>query len=114
MKSICRHCHAEAVTRPRGLGWKCYYTPWIRAMYPSISKYARRGIGADTTGSLPIATEPTDARPGSEAKVEILLRRAQQGVALFHPGDETLAVRPNDKRQTEHQEEQQDDPTDQS
>ncbi len=39
-RPLCRHCQAEPVTRPRGLGWKCYYTPGLREQYQSNSRYA--------------------------------------------------------------------------
>ena len=42
---ICRHCRRSGVNRPRGLCWTCYYTPGVRELYPSGSKYARRGVG---------------------------------------------------------------------
>lgn len=50
---LCRHCNCRKVNRPRGLCWHCYYTPGVRALYPSTNKYAphaARGI-----------TEPTEA-----------------------------------------------------
>ena len=41
----CRHCHEGPVNRPRGLCWSCYYRPGVRDLYPSTSKFARRGEG---------------------------------------------------------------------
>lgn len=35
----CRHCDTNAVNRPRGLCWTCYYTPGVLDLYPSTSKY---------------------------------------------------------------------------
>jgi hypothetical protein len=35
-------------------------------------------------------TEPTEARPGSLGKIEILRERFAAGVELFHPGDEQV------------------------
>jgi len=40
----CRHCQRAPVSRPRGLCWGCYYTPTIRDLYPSVSKFGRRGV----------------------------------------------------------------------
>ena len=37
MKPLCRHCSERKVTRPRGLCWKCYYTPGVRELY-GVSK----------------------------------------------------------------------------
>lgn len=39
---LCRHCGREPANRPRGLGWACFYTPGVRDLYPSTSKYAAR------------------------------------------------------------------------
>ena len=53
MNPICRHCTKSKVNRPRGLCWSCYYTPGVKELYPSTSKYARRGIG-NFTGKAPL------------------------------------------------------------
>lgn len=47
--TLCRHCRRpdRRVTRPRGLCWICYYRPDVIALYPSTSKYAAKGEGAD-------------------------------------------------------------------
>lgn len=82
---LCRHCNSEPVTRPRGLGRKCYYTAGVKELYPSTSKYARRGVGA--SGRLP--ARPTDAPPGSWAKVAVMAARAANGETVNHPGDAT-------------------------
>jgi hypothetical protein len=84
-RPLCRHCKAEVVNRPRGLGWTCYYLPGVRDLYPVTSKYARRGVTNFTGESLPC--EPTDALPGTPEKFEVLCRRAAAGQALFHPLD---------------------------
>jgi hypothetical protein len=34
-----------------------------------------------------MASEPTDAQPGSAEKVEVLARRAMAGESLWHPMD---------------------------
>jgi hypothetical protein len=36
------------------------------------------------------ATEPTDARPGSEEKIEIMKKRWKRGEQLFHDDDFSL------------------------
>ncbi len=82
----CRHCHRSKSSRPRGLCWACYYTPGIREHYPSESPFARRGIG-NFNGIAPAADYPTDAYPGSEAKIRILIERAGRQQSLFHPLD---------------------------
>lgn len=38
-------------------------------------------------GDVPECPEPTDAAPGSEAKIQVLRDRASRGVSLWHPRD---------------------------
>lgn len=108
----CRHCKENAATRPRGLCRSCYYDLGIRAQYRSTSKYGLRE-GSDYKESLKRPADvltrlvrdvlderkahllqvlqPTDAIPGSEEKVRILIERAKLArklrVSLFQPGD---------------------------
>jgi hypothetical protein len=82
----CRHCHRIPANRPRGLCWTCYYTPGIRARYPSTSKFAHRGLD-DFNGAPSAAPFPTRALPGSPEKIHVLQERAQCGLALWHPDD---------------------------
>jgi hypothetical protein len=86
MIAVCRHCSKCKVNRPRGLCWSCYYTPGVKELYPSTSKYARRGVG-NFTGNAPIADAPTTAPPGSPEKLAILEQRAKLKQSLFHPAD---------------------------
>lgn len=88
MVKICRHCGKVKVNRPRGLCWSCYYSPGVRALYPSTSKFARRGI-EDLDGPVALPSIPTDALPGTEEKVAVLEERARLGVSLWHPEDVT-------------------------
>ena len=83
---MCRHCNRTNANRPRGLCWTCYYTPGIRELYPSTSKFARRGVD-DFNGAARLPAAPTEAPPGSPEKVAILEQRARQRLALWHPGD---------------------------
>ena len=83
---LCIHCGKKKLNRPRGLCWTCYYAPGVKELYPPTSKYARRGVGGDNSSS-PLPAEPTDAMPGSEEKIAVLLARAERGESLFHPGD---------------------------
>jgi hypothetical protein len=82
----CRHCGRRPISRPRGLCWGCYYTPSVRACYPSTSKFARRGID-DFNGRVALPSEATGARPGTGEKVAILEQRARLHQALWHPKD---------------------------
>jgi hypothetical protein len=86
--TLCRHCSINRVNRPRGLCWTCYYTPGVRDLYPSTSKFARRGVGNFCgRGALPHA--PTAALPGSPEKVAVLQERARMRQELWHPLDAT-------------------------
>ena len=86
---LCRHCQKVKSNRPRGLCWSCYYKPGVRDLYPSTSKFARRGV-SDFTGKSALAAQPTDALPGTPEKVAVLMERARLGLALWHPLDATL------------------------
>jgi hypothetical protein len=86
MIAICRHCSKSKVNRPRGLCWSCYYTPGVKELYPSTSKYARRGVG-NFTGNAPLPPVPTTAVPGSPEKLAVLEQRAKMKLAIFHPAD---------------------------
>ena len=82
---LCRHCQRTRSNRPRGLCWSCYYTAGVRDLYPSTSKFARRGVGDfNGRGALPLATR---ALPGSPEKMAILEERARQKQELWHPAD---------------------------
>jgi len=89
MAKVCRHCQKASVNRPRGLCWSCYYTPGVRELYPSTSKFARRGVG-NFNGRAAPAGEPTEALPGTPEKVAVLEQRARLRQELWHPLDATL------------------------
>jgi hypothetical protein len=55
-------------------------------MFPSTSKFARRGVG-DFNGRTTQPSEATEATPGSEDKILVLMERAQLGQSLWHPAD---------------------------
>jgi hypothetical protein len=87
---VCRHCQIGPVSRPRGLCWSCYYTPGLRDLYPSTSKYGQRGLG-NFYAKVPLPALATDAPPGSPEKVLILMQRAQNRQSLWHPEDADAA-----------------------
>lgn len=97
-RPICRHCGEKIVSRPRGLCYRCYYTPAVRNMYTSTSKYGRRGI--QDCESEPVLPSPTRAWPGSPAKVAVLEERAMAGVCLFSPQDPALFHLPECDRES--------------
>src|SRR5205085_9778990 len=86
---LCRHCQKTHSNRPRGLCWTCYYTPGVRDLYPSTSKFARRGV-SDFNGRVKLPSQPTEAQPGTPQKVAVLEERARLGLALWHPDDAPL------------------------
>lgn len=90
---MCRNCQKTKSNRPRGLCWTCYYTPGVRELFPSTSKFARRGVG-NFNGNAPLPDQSTDASPGSEAKILILMERAAKRQALFHPHDSLIIAEP--------------------
>ena len=90
---LCRHCQKSKSNRPRGLCWSCYYTAGVREKYPSTSKFAHRGVG-NFNGNAPLPDAATDTAPGSEAKILVLIERARQKQALFHPLD-VIGALPN-------------------
>ena len=83
---ICKHCQRQRANRPRGLCWSCYYTPGVRELHPSTSKFARHGL-EDFYGPVFLPPVPTPALPGSPEKVAILEERAGRRLALWHPQD---------------------------
>jgi hypothetical protein len=91
---LCRHCERVKSNRPRGLCWSCYYTPGVRELYPSTSKFARRGV-QDFNGKARMP-EPTRALPGTPEKVTVLEERARLGQCLWHPLDARLEDAPRD------------------
>jgi hypothetical protein len=58
----------------------------VRDLYPSTSKFIGRGR-PDFYGRGPIPDQPTNAQPGREAKILVLIERAQRGQSLWHPKD---------------------------
>lgn len=92
-RPMCRHCTKRIAGRPLGLCWGCYYVPGVRALYPSTSKYARRGT-PNFAGHAPLPDAPTTAAPGTPEKVAVMEARSQAGRALFHPADARYAGDP--------------------
>ncbi len=79
---LCRHCRQEIVTRPRGLGWRCFYTPGVRDMYAPHPK-SHVQVSTSPTG-LP---EPTTTLPGTPERLAVLADRAAAGLRLWNPAD---------------------------
>ncbi|MBY0525072.1 MAG: hypothetical protein K2R98_16830 [Gemmataceae bacterium] len=94
----CRHCNQAHVTRPRGLCWSCYYKPGVRGLYPSTSKFARRGAGL-VSHRHRAPTRATTAAPGSEEKIAVMMERLERGESLFHEDDPRDVISPDPANQ---------------
>jgi hypothetical protein len=87
--SLCVHCDRFPARRPRGLCWGCYYRPGVRELYPTRLNHSRNEIAFTPASRWP---DPTDARPGSGAKIKVLMERAANNQVLFHPDDAVLTT----------------------
>lgn len=89
-REMCLHCLQRVASRPRGLCAACYYADGVRERYPTRlinqNPHIGRPCGENTT------PEPTDAAPGSEAKILVLQQRLKQGQDLWHPLDNLQRV----------------------
>lgn len=94
----CVHCERRRGDRPRGLCWKCYRTPAIRAATPCVEEFEHKGgviklrHGVLQPEHARPAAEPTDALPRSGEKLAVLAMRAQRGEELWHPQDGRVAA----------------------
>ena len=77
--AACLHCRTRKAAKARGLCKACYASP-ARGLYP-----CRWSPDWTAAGTAPPG--PTAALPGTEAKVDVMVGRAERGEALFHPGD---------------------------
>ena len=82
----CRHCLKGHVSRPRGLCWCCFYTPGVKELYPSTSKFAHKGEGIFAAGG-PTPPVPTTAAPGTPEKLAVLETRVRAKQHVFHMAD---------------------------
>lgn len=82
----CIHCRRCKI-RYRGLCWGCGKNPALFDLYPrKLSVLSRH----EPHGPVPKMPEnPTDARPGSEQKIQVMNQRFARGEAVFHPDDLT-------------------------
>jgi len=86
-RSPCRHCSLLRVVKRRGLCHRCYYTKAIRRLYSDNRKRGAGSVGNDWVRPTPLPDEPTDALPGTEAKVEVMRARFAERQSLWHPED---------------------------
>lgn len=84
----CRRCAERPIRSPFGLCRKCYdeLPAAERCKYPQ-----RRRRGSPRTWSLAEPTqlpgEPTEALPGTEEKLRVMVERLRRRQCLFHPRD---------------------------
>jgi hypothetical protein len=82
----CVHCQDRPAVRARGLCSACYYQPHIRQRYPittvALVRHSTEGEPMERGEA-----EPTDALPGTPAKIEVMAERYERRQSLFHPGD---------------------------
>lgn len=84
----CRHCGKVRTFRRRMLCGTCYDRPAVREAAGGGFGHGYEGRRRRPGRRLP--AEPTDALPGTEAKIRVLERRAARGEQLFHPLDARL------------------------
>lgn len=84
MKPKCRHCKVRVGNRQKGLCWACSLDDSVRSLYPTTSKFGRRGIGSVACEGF---TTPTGHEAGSEEKIAVMHERALAGLPLFDPAD---------------------------
>lgn len=78
-EQLCKHCQIRVCWRARGLCGTCYELPELRHKYQTQR---------ESVCILPTRPpQPTDAAPGSPAKVAVLEARYAAGEYLWHPLD---------------------------
>lgn len=85
----CVHCKVTKFLRPRGLCYRCYYTPGVKDQYPSY--WNQRGTprpdeDPDFNGAAK-PCQPTASMPGTEEKIRVLMDRVAAKEELHHPED---------------------------
>lgn len=86
-RARCASCGRRAVNRPRRLCAACYADPLVRQQFPPVRDTRGGGKPRDGVAPRPLPRRPTDAPPGSEAKILVLIDRARRGLQLHHPDD---------------------------
>ena len=98
VRKKCRHCGSGTVTRPRQLCWACYYRPGVREQYVRMTACGKVRGPDPPQDQPPYPDEPTDSQPGSPEKLQVMIRRAEQGRYLYHPDDNTARETEADRR----------------
>lgn len=85
-RPICQHCKKRPGCRPRQLCYTCHANFAIRKLYPSKSKFGKRGNGGENTSNKePLL--PTYHYPGTQGKIAEMSLRSSLGEGLFHASD---------------------------
>lgn len=67
--------------------WTCHQNPTVRESYQfEECIYTRRGVGNENH-ERPLPASPTTHLPGTPEKEAVLIARAENGEALWHPRD---------------------------
>lgn len=87
--TVCKECKFRKPSGGRGLCTYCYSLPEIRKKYLCLDlfqdpSYELKSLRTNYKRRL---GEPTKALPGTPEKVQVLIRRAELGLILFHPLD---------------------------
>lgn len=85
--TCCRHCAQFRSLRYRGLCSTCYQSDAIRKQYPAQPGNAGRRGEKDDNRVRPLPDEPTDALPGTVAKMDVMSARIEAGYQPHHPLD---------------------------
>lgn len=86
---ICRHCKRVNLYERKGLCATCYRDASIAPKYAPRPSLSYRGVGLrNHARDLP---EPTEALPGTEGKILVMIARAAADEALWHPADATYS-----------------------
>ena len=83
VERLCRNCGRAPGTRARGLCWACFQKRGVRRRFPML----RKSFRPDRCEGRPMPPTPTNALPGTEAKVGVFRRRAARRMQLWHPQD---------------------------
>lgn len=83
----CTACGVRTATRARGLCHPCYRDLPVRLATPPLSTNAHAHGEVDFVGQANLPDSPTDAQPGSEDKIQVMIRRAGLRQQLHHPRD---------------------------
>lgn len=87
-RGVCLHCKRERYIQCRSLCNPCYANATIRHLYPVTQDSDRTGRPEELLPPFPREKpKPTQALPGSEEKIQVLMERVWSGQYLWHRED---------------------------